>query len=209
MYELVNPFEEVVVFGKAVPYDVMYGSAPKVVSITRRPGTRGTGLSLTCVTNKGGKGGPATRLQHYTKSEFGKGKHSGSVLGSLGRDIAGIHGGSGGKHSGGIAMSAKRTGRVLAQGAKTNAPVIAGGAGGALLGGGGGYAVARRRKESASKALNPRAMFGGPASQQMAGALTRRGPKRGLQMIADMPKRKSVPGMSLGSAGSKGSRIAS
>jgi hypothetical protein len=68
MVDLVNPFEEIVVFGKAHSYDLMYGGPPRAVTITRRPGTRGTGLRLKHVHNSAGKGGPATRLQHYSKA---------------------------------------------------------------------------------------------------------------------------------------------
>jgi hypothetical protein len=124
MLDLVNPFEEVVVFGKAYSLqNVTTGTNVRVLRAMMPTGKHiGTGQNLVHVHNSKARGGPATKLEHYTK------------------------------------------------------------------------------------AFNPkaaRAMFGGPASQQMPGNLRRRGVARGLALATSGSKPKSF-----GSAGSTGRRLA-
>ena len=77
--ELINPFEETVVFGKAyrTPADA---TSSRVVPALRPTGRHlGHGLDLKHVTNSGGGGGPATRLERY------KGKGKGLRQGPFGK----------------------------------------------------------------------------------------------------------------------------
>ena len=70
--QLVNPFEEVVVFGKA--YDLMSGSAPVAVrALVPTGGHVGTANDLKVVRRNGG-GGPATKLEIYRRRKSSVGK---------------------------------------------------------------------------------------------------------------------------------------
>jgi hypothetical protein len=67
---LVNPFEQVVVFGKAysLPADPASGTNVRVVSALKPTGRSvGTANNLVHVSNSKGRGGP-TRLERFTKA---------------------------------------------------------------------------------------------------------------------------------------------
>lgn len=70
MTTLVNPFEEVVVFGKALPLDPV--SSTRLRALVPTGKHIGHGNALTHVHNSGGKGGKATRLQRYTTTPRGQ-----------------------------------------------------------------------------------------------------------------------------------------
>ena len=61
--DLINPFDEVEVFGKAYPVAWPVQSATPVAAVT--PRAKGHGLRLVRVKNSSGGGGKATRLEHY------------------------------------------------------------------------------------------------------------------------------------------------
>lgn len=67
---LINPYEEVVVFGKAVALPVP--SAVRIRTPNLNSGShRGNALALVRIRNARGGGGPATALEHYTTSTKG------------------------------------------------------------------------------------------------------------------------------------------
>jgi hypothetical protein len=74
--DLVNPFEEVVVFGKAYPvaWPAQGASGVKALLPTGRHVAHGNDLKH--VHNSRGSGGPATRLEHYRNSKGGGGRAS-------------------------------------------------------------------------------------------------------------------------------------
>lgn len=79
---LINPFEQAVVFGKAVAYDESYGSAP-VVLRALVPTGRHVGHANDLKRASGPRsGGPATKLERYRGSHAGGvGKAANSTVG--------------------------------------------------------------------------------------------------------------------------------
>lgn len=76
---LVNPFEEVVVFGKAYPVALPVPSSTTIRALVPTGGHVGHGNDLKVVRNRKGKGGRATKLEHY------RGGHAKQGMGPFGK----------------------------------------------------------------------------------------------------------------------------
>ena len=69
---LVNPFEEVVAFGKAYPVALPVQRAVRVRALLPT-GAHVSHANKLVVVRRNGKGGPATKLERYAKGDFSKG----------------------------------------------------------------------------------------------------------------------------------------
>ena len=82
--ELINPFEEQVILGKAYPRDPTFGSDVRVLRALTPTGRHvGDALALHHTHNPHGGGGPATKLERYRGKKSRVGKASGGVKRSL------------------------------------------------------------------------------------------------------------------------------